>query len=216
MPSAVAGFFNSLPGWVQAMVGIAIALGAIIVAWKGILPHFVHEVPVGHAGVGCWRNRPIRPESRLARMAEVGPGYYLVIPALIRYLNVDMRQQTSASVGFKVDLERPSITYNVDGLAIVWQVTDTYRFVTVSADPERFITERVREAARNVMSNRIDPLITQDDITTECQFNIPNLEQSGMELVSVMITSGSRDTRNMYLMNHSGEVVPYGAVAQER
>lgn len=195
MPSGLAEFFSSLPPWVQGVIGFAIATASVIVAWKSILPHFIHEVPVGHEGVLYRRNIVvIRNGSPVKRR----PGYYPVIPALYKYLNTDMRQQTTEDKeGFKVDLGSPSMTYVVSKITTFWRVVDSYRYQIRSADAEKYIREHVAGAGQSALLARNAPM-SSEEVTQWCEWG--GAQMQGLAAVGVtldkVIVFGSFETRN--------------------
>ena len=193
MPAAVAEFFSSLPTWVQATVAGAIAIASIVIAWKGVIPHFIHEVPVLHEGVLYRRNRVVM---RRGQVKKAGPGFYPILPGIYKYQNTDMRSQTSVTPGFKLDIGAQSMTYHVDGLSITWAVEDSYKYQTGSADSESFVKERVREACRSCLISAESPTLAKEAITEWCQRHTPSLGDVGVVLQAVMINSGSYETRN--------------------
>ncbi|HTK39292.1 MAG TPA: hypothetical protein VL362_00325 [Patescibacteria group bacterium] len=203
MTEAVAGFFDSLPGWVQATLAVAIGIGTVIIAWKNVIPNFVHEVRVMHKGVKYWRNRPMHDKQ--GNPQERDPGFYFAVPGLLKYQDTDMRDQTSLTEGFRVDItiEGKWMTYVVDGLSVAWRVSSAFRYQIVNADPERFVIERVREACRALLSNG-PTTMSSTDIAAQCRRRIPSLSEIGVELVAVMITSASFETRNHVVMSHDG------------
>ena len=196
MPAAVAAFFASLPPWVQATVAIAIALATVIIAWKGVLPHFIHEVPVMHDGVMYFRNRVVWSRTHPGEAKTVGPGHYPQIPGILKYQNTDKRSQTSTTPGFKLDFGTPPTTYNVDGLAITWRVVNAHLYQTGSADSELFVKERTREACRAALMSAADPTLSRATVTDWCRRRTPTLVDVGVYLEDVLITSGSFETRN--------------------
>jgi hypothetical protein len=193
MPAAIAAFFDSLPTWVQASVAIAIAAASIVIAWKGILPHFIHEVPVVHEGVLYRRNKAVIHQGVVKKR---GPGFYPILPGLYKYQNTDMRSQTTVTEGFKLDFEKPFMTYHVDGLTINWLVCDSHKYQTGSADSEAFVRERLREACRAALIATNNATISKEEVTAWCRNHTPTLADIGVELQAVMITSGSFETRN--------------------
>lgn len=193
MPTAVAEFFSSLPTWVQATIAIAIATASIVIAWRGILPHFIHEVPVAHEGVLYRRNRVVMKDGIAKKR---GPGFYPIFPGLYKYQNTDIRSQTTVTEGFKLDFTDSQMTYHVDGLTINWRVVDPHKYQTGSADSEAFVRERLREACRSALIATNDSTISKEEVTRWCREHTPTLADIGVVLQTVMITSGSFETRN--------------------
>jgi len=195
MPSGIAEFFASLPPWAQGVVTVAIATASVIVAWKGIIPHFIHEVPVGHRAVLYCRNVVVE---RNGEPIVRGPGYYLVVPALLKYMNTDVRQQTTEDhEGFKVDLGTPPMTYNVSEITINWHVDDPYKYQTGSADSERYIREQVAGMSQSALLGRNAPM-SSEEITQWCKWSSAqthNLTSVGATIDDVILF-GSFDTRN--------------------
>ncbi len=198
MPAAVVAFFNSLPGWLQVTVSILVMVGTVLAVWKGVIPLFFHRAPKFHKTVMYFRDQVVE---RKGKPVVKGPGPRGQFPGLYSYLDTDMRQQTTRTVGFKVDIGTPPTTYPVDGLTVVWQVEDPYLFQSASADAERFVSDLTIQACREAMASEGDVNLSMAVITDRCSRRTPTLTDAGVKLINVMITSGSYDTRNHRFLN---------------
>lgn len=211
MPQAAA-FLSSLPGWAQVTIATIIAIGAIIFAWKGVIPLFIHRAPKFHHAVMYYRDRVVM---RNGKAVTKGPGPRGQFPGVISYLDTDMRQQDTKTAGFKVDIGTPATSYFVDGLSIVWRVFDAYLFQSAIADAERFIGDRVIQACRDLMIEEGEVDLSMRVITERCSRRIPTLANAGVELVSVMVTSGSYDTRNHRMIDGEAKMRRTVMMAEE-
>jgi hypothetical protein len=78
---------------------------------------------------------------------------------------------------------------------------DVYLFQSINADAEQFISQRVNQACRDTMVSEGSVNLSMEVITDRCSRRIPTLSHAGVKLVSVMVTSGSYDTRNHRMMD---------------
>jgi hypothetical protein len=198
MPAAVAAFFNSLPGWLQVTISVLVMVGTILAVWKGVIPLFFHRVPRFHKAVMYKRDQVV---VRNGKPVVKGPGPRGAFPGVFSYQDTDMRQQLTSTSGFKVDIGTPPTTYYIDKLSILWEVVDVYLFQSINADAEQFISQRVNQACRDTMVSEGSVNLSMEVITDRCSRRIPTLSHAGVKLVSVMVTSGSYDTRNHRMMD---------------
>jgi hypothetical protein len=198
MPAAVVAFFNSLPGWLQVTVSILVMVGTILAVWKGVIPLFFHRAPKFHKAVMYFRDQVVE---RKGKPVVKDPGPRGQSPGFYSYLDTDMRMQTTDTSGFSVDIGTPPTTYTVDGLSVIWQVVEPYRFQSIVADAERFVAGLVKQACRDVLASEGDANLSVAVITERCSRRTPTLTDAGVKLVGVLITSGSYGTRNHRFLN---------------
>jgi hypothetical protein len=195
---AFAAFFDSLPGWLQVTISILVMVGTILAVWKGVIPLFFHRVPRFHRAAMYKRDQVV---IRNGKPVVKGPGPRGAFPGVFSYQDTDTRQQLTSTDGFKVDIGTPATTYYVDGLSILWEVVDVYLFQSTIADAELFISKLVIQACRDTMASEGSVNLSMEVITGRCSRRIPTLSHAGVKLVSVMVTSGTHDTRNHRMMD---------------